>query len=91
MFESAQILRNWREQRPSIEGDLDRSVTGEAGIVHCLGIDLFSISFLYRSTQGRSRVIPDKTLKTESKVLLSWFSDIPYTGTQQNRSDKMHR
>jgi hypothetical protein len=23
--------------------------------------------------------------------MLSWFTDIPYTGTQQNRSDKMHR
>jgi hypothetical protein len=24
-------------------------------------------------------------------VLLSWFSGTPYTGTQLNRSDKMHR
>jgi hypothetical protein len=24
-------------------------------------------------------------------VLLSWFSGTPYTGTQRNRLDKMHR
>jgi beta-galactosidase GanA len=28
MFESAQVLLNWREQRPSNEDDLDSSVTG---------------------------------------------------------------
>jgi hypothetical protein len=32
-----------------------------------------------------------KTKNKRSSVLLSWFSDTPYTGTQQNRSDKMHR
>jgi hypothetical protein len=32
-----------------------------------------------------------KTKNKKSSVLLSWFSGTPYTGTQQNRSDKMHR
>jgi hypothetical protein len=49
--------------------------------------------------KGRSvhvnRVGPANTLKNEKKkkhfVLLSWFSGTPYAGTQQNRSDKMHR
>jgi hypothetical protein len=29
--------------------------------------------------------------KTKTKVLLSWLIGTPYTGTQQNLSDKMHR
>jgi hypothetical protein len=32
-----------------------------------------------------------KTFKERKKLLLSWFSGTPYTETQQNRSDKMHR
>jgi hypothetical protein len=28
MFSSTQLLRNWREQRPSNQGDLDSNVTG---------------------------------------------------------------
>jgi hypothetical protein len=31
MFAPAQLLRNWREQRPSNKGDLDSSVTGRMG------------------------------------------------------------
>jgi hypothetical protein len=34
------------------------------------------------------------TLKTKNKTtyfLVSWFSDAPYTGTEQNRSNKTHR
>jgi hypothetical protein len=31
------------------------------------------------------------TKSKKSSVLLSWFSGTPYTGTQQNRSDKVHR
>jgi hypothetical protein len=43
-----QLLRNWREQRPSNQGDLDSSVTGKVGRVHYMGADLLPISFLYR-------------------------------------------
>jgi hypothetical protein len=32
-----------------------------------------------------------KTRSKMSSVLLSWVSGTPYSGTQQNRSDKMHR
>jgi hypothetical protein len=40
-------------------------------------------------------VLPQLTLwrtkNKKSSVLLSWLSGTPYTGTQQNRSDKMYR
>jgi hypothetical protein len=46
--------------------------------------------------QGRrvSRVNPTNTFEINKNifsVLLSWLSGTPYTGTQQNRFDKMHR
>jgi hypothetical protein len=44
MFASAQLLHNWREQRPSDEDELDTSVTGEAGRVHCTAADLLLVS-----------------------------------------------
>lgn len=34
MFASAQLLRNCREPRPSIQGGLDLSVTWEVGTVY---------------------------------------------------------
>jgi hypothetical protein len=45
-----QLLRNWRKQRPSKQGDLESSVTVEVGIVYYTGVDLHLISFLRRST-----------------------------------------
>jgi hypothetical protein len=48
-FAHAQLLRNWREQRPSSQGDLDSSVTGEIGRVCYTGVELL-LKFLYRST-----------------------------------------
>jgi hypothetical protein len=51
MFAPAQLLRNWREQRPSNQGDLASSVTGEVGRIYYTGVNLLLISFLYRSTQ----------------------------------------
>jgi hypothetical protein len=38
------------EQRPSNQGDLDSSVTGEVGRVYYTGVGLLLVSFLYRST-----------------------------------------
>jgi hypothetical protein len=32
MLSPAQLLRNWREQRPSNQGDLDSSVTGGGSV-----------------------------------------------------------
>jgi hypothetical protein len=43
MFASAQLLRNWREQRPSNQGDFDSSVTGEVRRVYYTGVDLLLI------------------------------------------------
>jgi hypothetical protein len=40
MFTPVQLLRNWREQRPSNKSDFDSNVT----------VNLFLISFLYRGT-----------------------------------------
>jgi hypothetical protein len=31
VFGTAQLWRNWREQRPSNHGDLDPSITGDVG------------------------------------------------------------
>jgi hypothetical protein len=50
MFARAQLSRNWREQRPSNQGDLDWSVTEEVGRVHYTRVDLILISLLYCST-----------------------------------------
>jgi hypothetical protein len=51
MFTSAQRLCNWREQRPSNQGDLDLNVTGEVGRVNYAGVDLLLGLFLYRATK----------------------------------------
>jgi hypothetical protein len=45
MLPLAQLLRNWREQRPSNQDDFNSSVTGEVGRVYSTGVDLFLISF----------------------------------------------
>jgi hypothetical protein len=47
---------------------------------------------LYQGWSVRvNRVSPANTFRNEKQeVLLSWFSGIPYTGTWQNRSHKMH-
>jgi hypothetical protein len=37
MFAPAQVLRNWREQRPSNKGDLDSSIAWEVGKVYYTG------------------------------------------------------
>jgi hypothetical protein len=42
--------RNWHGQRPSNQGDLDSSVTGEVGRVYFTGVDVLLVLFLYRST-----------------------------------------
>jgi hypothetical protein len=49
MLSPAQLLRKWGDQRPINKGDLDSSVTGEAGRVYYMGVDLILISVLYRS------------------------------------------
>jgi hypothetical protein len=48
MFTPAQLLRNWRQQRPSDQVDLDLTVTGKVWRVYYTGEDLFQ--FLYRKT-----------------------------------------
>jgi hypothetical protein len=50
MFAPTQLLRNWREQRPSNKSDIDSSVMWEVGRVYYTGVDLLLISFLYRSS-----------------------------------------
>jgi hypothetical protein len=47
---TAQILRNWRGQRPSNQGDLESNVTGEVGRECYTGVGLLLISLMYRST-----------------------------------------
>jgi hypothetical protein len=43
MILPSHLLSNWREQRPSNQGDLDSSVTGEVGRVYYTGVDLLMI------------------------------------------------
>jgi hypothetical protein len=50
MFAPAQLPRNWLEQRPSNQGELDSSVTGEVGREYYTGLDLLLIPLLYRGT-----------------------------------------
>jgi hypothetical protein len=50
MFAPAQLLRSWREQRPSSQCDLDSSVTGVVGRVYYTGVDPLLISFLCNSS-----------------------------------------
>jgi hypothetical protein len=38
-----------------------------------------------------ARLTLRRTKSKKFSVLLSWLSGTPYTGTQQNRSDEMHR
>jgi hypothetical protein len=40
MFAPAQVLRNWREQRPSYKGDHDSGVEDEVGRVYYTALDL---------------------------------------------------
>jgi hypothetical protein len=49
MIAPAQLLRNWREQRPSNQSDFDSIVTWAVGSVCYTGVDLLLVSFLYRS------------------------------------------
>jgi hypothetical protein len=49
IFAPAQLLRNWREQRPSNEDNLDSTVTREAERVYFTEQDQLLISVLYRS------------------------------------------
>jgi hypothetical protein len=50
MLVSAQLLRNWSEERPSNKGDLESSVMTEIGREYYTRVDLLLVSFLYRST-----------------------------------------
>jgi hypothetical protein len=45
MFTPTQLLRRWREQRPSNKDDLHTSITGEILRGYCTGIDLLLIFF----------------------------------------------
>jgi hypothetical protein len=42
---SAELLRNWRQQAPSNQGDTDSRVTREVGTVHYTGGDTVSDFF----------------------------------------------
>jgi hypothetical protein len=46
MFAPAQILRNWSEQLPSNQGDLELSVTGEVGKVCYTRVELLDFIFV---------------------------------------------
>jgi hypothetical protein len=45
MFAHAHLSRNLREQRPSNQGYLDLSITGEVGRCYYIRVDLLLISF----------------------------------------------
>jgi hypothetical protein len=48
IFVLSQLVRNWREQRPSNKRDLNSSDTGKVGRVYYTGMDLLLISFFLR-------------------------------------------
>jgi hypothetical protein len=43
IFTPAPVMHNWHKHRPSKQGDLDWSVTGEFGTVYYMGKDLLLI------------------------------------------------
>jgi hypothetical protein len=45
-FTLARLLCNWRMRRPSNEGDLESSVSGEDGRVHCTGRPASDLCFI---------------------------------------------
>jgi hypothetical protein len=47
MFGPAQLLLNWGEQWPSNQGELDSSVTGEAGRVYLLHLSGPTALFIF--------------------------------------------
>lgn len=49
IFAPAHLSRNWYRQRPSYEGDLDWSITGEVGSVYYTGVELSVDSLLCHS------------------------------------------
>jgi hypothetical protein len=67
IFAPAQLLRRWREHRPSNQGYLDSSVTGEAGRVYYTGVDLFLIEFLGRSTVAWAKPCVPRPLEVKGK------------------------
>jgi hypothetical protein len=50
MLVPAQLLRSWREERPSNQGDLDSNVMEKVVRVYCMWVDLLLILFLYRGS-----------------------------------------
>lgn len=52
---TAQLFRNWREQRSSIQVELGNREHGEVGRVCYKAVNLFPISVLNRSTQVREK------------------------------------
>jgi hypothetical protein len=73
----AQLLHNWREQRPSNQGDLDPIVTVKVGRVYYTAVDLLLISFLYRSTWSLLGCVLNGTPCTYGMTYTAWAQ--PYT------------
>jgi hypothetical protein len=46
MYAPAQRLRNWREQRPSNQSDLDSSVSGDVGRAYYMGLPAVDFIFV---------------------------------------------
>jgi hypothetical protein len=61
MFEPAQLMRNWREQRPSNQGGLDPSVTREDG------------SLLHRGAHASDFIFVPNTLLLLGGVFI-WYT-----------------
>jgi hypothetical protein len=68
MFAPAELLRNWRGQRPSNMADLDSGVKGEVGRVYYTGVDLLLISFVFgcvlNDTPCMIRPVSDQFIST---------------------------
>jgi hypothetical protein len=64
MFTYVQRLRNWREKRPSYEGDVDSTVTAEVRRVYYMGVDLLLIPFSYLRLHLVEPLIPSGVVRT---------------------------
>jgi hypothetical protein len=84
MFAPAQLLRHWREQRRSNQGDLDSSVTVEVGRVYYTGVDLLLTSFLYRTTWLLLGCVLNGTLKNLHGAVFHKTLKLPVIKERQN-------
>jgi hypothetical protein len=68
MFAPAQLLLNWREQRPGNHDDLDSSVSRDSGRAYYMGADLLLMSLLYIIARLLCYILNDTSFVSRTRV-----------------------